>query len=57
MSTKGGVPPPTWDAFLRAMIATREQGFDLVQLTTACPGDGFETMTVTVRKPSERERV
>ena len=47
-------PPPTWDAFLRALLATRNQGFDLVQLSTACPGDGFEVVTAIVRRPEQR---
>jgi len=57
VSTKPEAPLlPTWEAFMKALAAARGQGFALVQVVTACPGDGFETMTVTVRKPSERER-
>lgn len=56
MTTKGGPPPPTWDVFLRALVSMREQGFDLIQIVTACPGDGFETVIATIRKPAEVTR-
>jgi len=51
-----GPPTPTWGRFLTALTNIREQGFDLVQITTSCPGDGFEIVTATMRKPDERER-
>lgn len=47
----------TWDAFFRAFESLRDQKFGLVQLVTACPGDGFEVVTVTIRKPEDKERV
>lgn len=47
-------PPPTWDAFLRALTNVREQGFDLVQMSTSLPGDGFEVVTAIVRRPEPR---
>lgn len=47
-------PPPDWDAFLRALLATRNQGFDLVQVATSLPGDGFEVVTAIVRRPEQR---
>jgi len=49
-------PRPTWDTFLQAMVNVREQGFDLVQMSTACPGDGFEVVTAIVRRPDGRGR-
>lgn len=55
MTTKGP-PQPTWDVFLKALASMRDQGFDLIQIVTACPGDGFETVIATIRKPAEVTR-
>lgn len=41
---------PTWEALLRAMTATMDRGYELVMVSAAFPGNGFETWTVTVRK-------
>lgn len=54
--TSKGAPIPNWGTFLRALANIREQGFDLVQIATSCPGDGFEVVTATLRKPDERGR-
>jgi len=48
------LPVPTWAAFRRSCVALEQQGFELVQLATSLPGNGFEVVTVTVRKPEER---
>ena len=55
MANNQNIPPlPDWDAFLRAMANIRAQGFDLVQVATSLPGDGFEVVTAIVRRPEQR---